>query len=165
MSIRMPAVVFVLFTLAAASPAAAQSTVVHLVTPLRGITLHEELVLRVVDTQGIAGEPARIRATFLDEDGDVVQTAFAQLPPGQAVTFRMPYSALGTRQPFPAVRMLFRLELPGTGEDNQVMLSYEFFDVLALRARCGESCAKSNPAEGGREFNCIGQVNDLSPPR
>jgi hypothetical protein len=148
--------------LAAAPLQAAPNTIVQVTTPLHGLAVNEELVLRAIDLQGIARRPARLTASFLSEDAGFVRTVSARLPPGEAFTFRLPYSALGTNLPFPGVHMVIALELPGSGDDNQVQLSYEFFNVETSQARPGVSCAQ--PAHGGREtMKCDGAAIDVFP--
>jgi len=160
MRLHTSCAVLVGWMLAAASAPAAANTFVRITTPLYGLAVDEELVLRVFDVKGIASSPAHVRAVFVDEDGDVVETAVSPLPPGPAFTFHLPQAALGNTQPFPAVRMLISLELPGTGEHNQVLLNYEFFNVATGQARPGGTCAQ--PREGGREFmTCDGPTVDV----
>ena len=74
MRLQTSCAVLAAWMLAAAPLQAAPNTVVRITTPLHGLAVNEELVLRVIDLQGIANRPARVTATFVDEDGRFVQT-------------------------------------------------------------------------------------------
>jgi hypothetical protein len=143
------------------TPMPAVRTTVQVRTPVFGIAPHEQLVLRAIEVRPGA-PPAQLRAVFLDEQNQVVaQTDTVALVPGQAFTFRVPYAALGTTDPFPGVRAVVTLELVAGGQDNRVLLNMEFFDVERWTARPGVSCAMS--AQGGAEFMCTGPVDTFTP--
>ena len=140
----------------AAAPLQA-NTIVRFTTPLYGLGVQEQLVLRVVDVKGLEFSPANVQVSFVEEGGHVVQTSTDPLPPGDAVTFRLPYAALGGTQSFPGVRMRISLDLPGIGNNNQVLLNYEFFNVETSQARPGGTCSQPAPPPlGGPEFKCFG---------
>ena len=152
----------VVFALWGLVPPAGADTVVEFAAPLQGINPSEELVFRVVDVKGTdSGPHAHVRVFCYAADGGSVGTTSGELLPAQAFTFRLPYAALGSTHPFPAVRASIQLSLPGDGLQNHVLLTYEFFDVQSHHARPGGSCVPvklglAPPPEGGREFKCIG---------
>ena len=95
---------------------------------------------------------------FRNEREEEIGREAQHLAPGQPATFKLPYAALATDDPFPAVATSLVLTPEGSAARRAVFVHAELFNNDTLLARGSWSCAP--PHQGvGVEFICDDGIN------